>query len=238
MNTGLILESFKLKDISHERIFGSAAKDLEIKPLNRDTSGIPIVFQGTTNSCVSCTLTWIRQWMEKQQGLESRRLSWPFLFQISNSSPYGATPSQVLEPARKQGISKWETFAQSGLDAALQEASNHRIPAYSFVTDYRKENLYKALTLSPLAIGCLNWKGRGDHMMAVYDVTDDGSALKCKSWWDEDYQTEEVVQFDQVEVAISFEPFPEFIKPKAFTIQWDKVFIDMIASYFKYVQKV
>ena len=234
---GLILESYSFKDISHERVFGAALSDIEIIPLNRDITSVPVVYQNGTNSCVSCAVAWVQQWMEKNGGKNVMRLSWPYLFQASNSTPQGNTPSRVLKPAHKEGISTWDTFSQKGFDEAKKEADDHKIPNYSFLTDYSKKNIYKSLTLSPLAIGVMNWKGRGAHMMVAYDVTLDGSHLLAASWDDENNQTIEQVNWEDVEVAISFEPFPFYITPPRLTIHWSQVLTDKLISYFKYAQK-
>lgn len=233
--TGLRMESWKFKDASHELIFGVAPTTIQIKPLGRDTSDIPVVFQGNQNTCVACSLTWSRQWMLKRESKESKRLSWPFLAQMAHIGSDGAAPSQVLEPARKVGIATWDTFSQKTLDEAIAEAFFYHLPNYSFLTDYSNQGIYNALSRSPLAIGVLNWKGIGDHMMVAYDVTEDGSALKAKSWWDADHQTEEIVQFAQVEIAISFEPFPFGADHTNSRIPFYSVLLDKIISYLKYV---
>lgn len=230
-STGLILESFHFKDFDHSKIFGSAPADMQITPLDRDTSGIPVVFQGNVNTCVACSITWLKQWLLKAYSQSDERLSWPFLAEIAHIGPKGAAPSQVLEPARKTGICKWDTFNDQDITDAIKEAWNYQIPCYSFVTDYSVQGIYNALMKDPILIGVLNWKGMGDHMMVAYDVTADGSALKAKSWWDKDHQTEEIVQFDQVEVAVSFTPF--FRKP-GIEIHPLEVFWDKIRSLFLY----
>lgn len=232
--TGLKLESFRFKDFSHEKVFGSAPYSVTIKPLGRDTSGIPVIYQGKLNTCVACSVTWIRQWMEKNDTDRLVRLSWPFLADIAHIGPDGAAPSQVLEPARKIGICKWDTFFQMGAWTAREDAACFKIPSYTFITDYSTDGIYTALERGLLAIGVLNWKGRGDHMMVAYDVTDDGKALKAKSWWDEDHQTEEVVEFSQVEVAVSFAPLPKNVSREASTIPFIQVLIDKIISFLKY----
>lgn len=226
--TGLKLESYKFTDHSHERIFGTASLPVAYVPLDRDTTGIPVVYQGRFNTCVACTIVYQKQWEEKT----GVRLSWPFLAQIAQIGQDGASPSQVLEPARKEGITTWDTFQNDLKDQFFLEAANHKINDYSFVTDYSKKGIYTALTRSPLAIGVRNWKGIGDHMMWAYDVTPDGSALRAKSWWNENVQTEEIVQFDQVEVAISFAQDPN---KTCLTIPFYTVLIDKIISLFKYV---
>jgi len=233
--TGLKLESFSFKDVSHERVFGSAPSRVDIKPLGRDMSGIPVIFQGKLNTCVACSITYVRQWMEKVNTDRHVRLSWPFLAEIARIDQYGAAPSQVLEPARKVGICQWDTFLEASGFTARGYAAQFKIPGYSFLTDYSPAAIYTALERGPLAIGVLNWKGAGDHMMVAYDVTEDGKALKAKSWWDADHQTEEIVDFSQVEVAISFAYFPKNVSTEASTISFIQVLIDKIISFYKYV---
>jgi len=230
MKGGLILESYKFKDIQHELLFGAAPDSTVVEPIGRDISGVPIQYQGEVNSCVSCTVAWIRQYME-QSGIE---LSWPFLVKVSNTGEAGATPSQVLKPAQKQGISSASAFSDS-FNAAVQDAVGHRIQAYSFLTDYSAKNIYKALRLSPLGIGVKNFKGIGPHFMAAYDVTDDGLALKCANWWKSDVQDIQEVPFADVEVAVSFAPTPvPLSEAKKFTVGVLRVLFDKIYSYISY----
>jgi hypothetical protein len=234
MLCGLKLESYRWKDASHERVFGSAPQGLEIRPLGRDVSGIPVVFQGRENSCVSCSVSWIRQWMDKNAGNIPPRLSWPFLARISSTAPDGATPSQVLEPARKTGICLWEKW-DGALDKNTKlDASKHRIPSYSFVTDYTTQGLFAALIRSPLAVGILNFRGIGAHMMVAYDVTADGENLICMNWWDANAPVTVSVPFADVELAVSFAPFTR--DAQTHSIRPFEVMYDKLISILKYAK--
>lgn len=234
-STGLNLESYKFHDLSHEKVFGSAPSDIQIKPLGRDVSGIPIVFQGDKNTCVACAFTWIRQWMEKDAARTSPTLSWPFLAQIANIGPNGASPSQVLTPAEHVGICEWDTFQSKTIQEATSEAGKFLLPQATFLTDYSPQGLYAALQRGPLAIGVRNWKNIGDHMMALYEAVDNVNA-KARSWWDVDHQTDEIVSWEQIEVAISFAPIGELITSDTHAIDPLTVFIDKFVSFFKYVK--
>lgn len=234
---GLILEAYRFTDASHEKIFGAAPPTIQIKPLGRDISGIPIVFQGNQNTCVSCSVTWVRQWMRKDQKQDMERLSWPFLAEISHTGPGGASPSQVLEPARKIGICQWNSYTppESVSSVPVAETTANRIPGYSFVTDFSPQGLYAALSRGPLAICVMNFQGVGPHCLVAYDVTLDGTALLCANWWSENAQSVAEVQFRDVEVAISFAETPFGLDKEFHAIPFLEVLFDILISFFKYL---
>lgn len=223
--SGLKLDAYSFKDHSYERIFGSAPSVVEVKPLGRDISGIPVVYQGDVNSCVACSITWVKQFKLK----DGTRLSWPFLAKISNTGKDGASPKQVLSPAKSRGIAKWDTFELKSMMEAELEARNIAIEQYSFVTDYSTAGLYSALQGGVLAIGVLNFRGIGPHFLVAFDVTEDGQRLKCVNWWDESSQDVVEVDFKDVEIAVSFEEHST-IK----TVPVQTVLVDKVVSFFKY----
>lgn len=232
MKGGLILEPLKFSDYSHEQVFGAAPSSIEIVPLDRDTSGIPVVFQGQENTCVSCSITWVLQWMDK----EHPNLSHEWLAFISRTEQNGATVSQVLEPARRTGVVKettWKAYnVTETFEDALQDAVEHQLPGYFFLSDLSPAGIYSALKKSPVLIGVKEYMGVGPHMMVAYDVTAD-QHLKCKNWWDEATQSEAVIPFESVIKAVGITKKPEgFIKEAAQFDIWD-VILDKIIFYFK-----
>lgn len=214
MNGGLILEPARRKDRFHDQVFGAAPFMEEIKPLGRDVSKVPDIFQGEENTCVVCAVTWIEQFDSKN----NPNLSHEWLRDIAHVGERGATFNQVLEPARKVGIllqEAWNKGLQNiDFPTALMEAGNYRWPGYLYVRDLSKFGIYNALKKSPLIIGVRDWKGVGPHAMVVYDVTEDGQALKGKNWWEE--EVDAVVPFEVVVKAAYPTEFPEgFNKFKA-----------------------
>lgn len=195
--SGLSWEAFSFKDVSFEKAFGPASGG-PIVALGRDISGIPIVCQGTENTCVACAVTWIEQFLEK----DKPDLSHEWLASISRTGPNGAKPSQVLEPARKTGILSQYLWDSGATGDCLDDASKHCIPGYAYLEDLTPQGLYNGLKRGPLMIGVDDWMGMGPHMMVAYDVTDDGSALKAVSWGNPSIQEEVVVMFKAVELAI------------------------------------
>lgn len=196
---GLVLEPIKRKDYVHEKMYGSSYAPAELKPLGRDISNVPVVFQGDLPHCVAATVTWIRQF----QNDDSVDLSHEYLAELADIGPLGAKPSQVLEPARKKGIA--EQTAWDEKSSLLNEsAEKFKVSGYSRVTDLSIRGLYSALKVSPLAIGVRDWKGVGPHFMAAFDITDDGLAFKCVNWWDKEKTMVEEVPFKEVVVAYSF----------------------------------
>jgi hypothetical protein len=193
---GLKIEAFGFKDHNFERLFPKKA-DVSILPLGRDITGIPVIYQGAENSCVSCTVTWIKQWYEKS----GTPLSWPFLAEKSGTDSTGAVPSVVLEAARKIGICDVASYHTENAD---EVAAQHKVSRYSFLRKYSPEDIFHALEQGPLAIGVMDFQGIGPHMMAAYDVTEDGKSLKCVNWWSANVQELAEVPFENVEVAVSF----------------------------------
>ena len=231
MKGGLVLEPLKFGDYSHELVFGTSSPT-EIVPLNRDTSGIPVVFQGQENTCVSCSITWALQWMDKNHP----NLAHEWLALISRTDQNGATVSQVLEPARKTGVVKEETWkaykVTETFEDALLDAVNHQLPGYFFLTNLSPSGIYHALQEGLVLVGVKEWKGVGPHMMVAYDVTTDGK-LKCKNWWDQNVQSEEEVPFDLVIKAVGIREKPEdFVKEFAKFSFW-YVLLNKIVFYIK-----
>jgi len=223
---GLILEAPKKKDYVHELAFGAAPKELEIAPIGRDISGIPVICQGSENTCVSATLTWIKEWMEEKHP----DLSHEWLADISHTGPSGAKPSQVLEPARITGIlnqADWDNVELVSFDKKLALASLHKMPSYYHVRDLTKQGIYYALKTSPLAIGVKDFRGVGPHFLAAIDVTEDGEALRCINWWNPTEQDEVIVNFEEVIVCVAFTedkpPAPEFVRHNIFKALYAKL---------------
>lgn len=211
---GLKWESFKFTDYSYEKVYGSAPQE-PIIPLKRDISGIPGIFQGGENTCVSCSITWIRQYLD----LQKPALAWQWLAKISQTTSEGAAPSKVLEPARKIGIldqEHWQKLLPVDKDHATffshesfrEITAKYRIGSYFFLHKLDKQSLFHALKQGPIAIGVDDWGGVGPHMMVAYDVTDDGSGLKCINWWNPSEQDQAIVPFEKIELAISFGELP------------------------------
>lgn len=222
MKGGLKLESLKFSDHNFEKVFGS--DQAPIVPLNRDISNLPVVCQGDQNTCVSCTVTWIKQWYE-QSGIQ---LSWPYLAEKSGTDADGVKPSKVLDAAYHDGICPWPDFNTPNAD---QTAEAHKIPGYSYVRKYDLQTLYNAIKLGPIAVGLTDYQGVGPHMMAAYDVTEDGKGIRCVNWWDPNVQQVVDITADQVEVAISLHPKPEGIPN--ITMPPLSVIKDKIVTFFK-----
>lgn len=228
---GLIFESPNFKDFDFNLVFGAAPFMEEIKPLGRDISDIPVICQGSENTCVSATLTWIRQWMDKNKP----DLSHEWLACISNTGERGAKPSQVLEPARKIGIIPEAAWMENlDFEHRVQLASEYKLPGYFYVRDLSKYGLYHALKSSVLAIGVKDWMGVGPHFMAAYDVNEEG--LMCVNWWNENEQDKAVVPFEKVVIAVAFNELPEGMDKSQARLPFFNVLNDKLRFLFnKYV---
>lgn len=232
MKGGLILEPPRFKNFSMELVFGAAPFMEKIERLNRDISGLPIVYQGNRNTCVSCALTWYRQWIDKKKP----DLSWEWLAEISRTGEKGATPSQVLEPARKTGIAPdtyWKTKDTRPFEEVILQAAEYKLPNYFYVRDLSPQGLYHALKQSPLAIGVRDWMGVGPHFMTAYDVTEDGQALECVNWWKEQEQDKAIVPFKDVVIAVAFLPLPDNVDKKQARLPFYEVLGDKLSFLLK-----
>lgn len=175
---GLKLSSRSFKDWD----WGKIRKDKTAVdfPINRDISNVPVVYQGTVPSCVSCAVTWLKQYME----LSKPDLSWEWLAQIAGTNKDGATLSSVLEAARKTGICKEEVYTGSGTEFEKSlDAANHKLPAYAYVM---AGDIQSALTESPLLITVNDYNGSGAHCMVLTDIIrgDDGEMYYRGVNWD------------------------------------------------------
>lgn len=207
---GLKFEPRGFKDFSHEKVFG-AVQAQEIKQLGRleeiKKLNLPIVFQGAENTCVSCSVTFVKQYMEAT----GTNLAHEWLVEISQTGVNGATPKQVLEPARTTGICEQDLFDKTNDFYTLKlNADKHKIGNYFFIDHKDKDAVYAALKDGLLLIGVRDWDGvKGGHMMAAVDVTEDGSGLVCINWWKKEAQDTALVKWNDLVLAIAIKPLPE-----------------------------
>lgn len=194
-NNGYKPESYHFKDYDFEKVYGNSDPTEPIIPLHRDISGVPVIFQGTTPDCVSCSATWVRSYMEATHPT----LSWAWLAWLSETTVNGVNPSEVFANARNTGIAE----NMEGLNAY-----EHRI-GNCFYVRLNKQAIYHALKTSVLAIGLTDWMGSGPHFVVAYDVTDDGTKLKCVNWWTEGVQALIEVPFELIDDCVAFGTLPE-----------------------------
>lgn len=204
MPGGLLRGEFSKNTPFFEDIYGNEPVS-EVVPLRRDVSNVPLVFQGLENTCVACTITWIRQWMD----VNNTDLSHEWLAELSKTTKKGATPEQVLKPAEEIGVVSQVSWDELGgapdkveNPALRQEASHFRIPGYAYLRDLSLQGIYRALKKGVLAVGLKDYFDMGPHMVAVYDVTDDGTALKAVSWSNPSVPDLTVVPISSVESCI------------------------------------
>lgn len=204
MKGSLKLESRSFKDWSAEKRFGSS-EDVEILPLGRkeklDSLKLPTVYQGNQPSCVSCSVVFIKQWMESS----GEALSEEWLAKESGTDGTGNYPSKVLETARKTGI------AQDGPpEEQFLTASAHKVGNYWNFHKFDRQTLYKALKENPLMVGVEDWNGvSGGHAMVLVDVTPEGDWIAA-NWWNPSEQDYEVLNKDQkIIMATGFGAVPE-----------------------------
>ena len=201
---GLKFEPRSFKDYDHSKIFGAATPQ-KIAPLDRYDKlaelELPITYQGSSNTCVSCSVTWIQQYLERTK----ENLSHEWLADISNTQVAGATPKQVLEPARKIGICAQATFDnQSDYYTRELNAYKHRTGTYAFVNHKDQNAVFSALKDGPVLVGVRDWNGvLGGHMMVAVDVTEDGSGIQCINWWKDDVQDTAIIGWSDLVLVIA-----------------------------------
>jgi len=233
-NGGLKIEPHSFKDFSHEAVFGSAEPS-PIVVLGRqaelDRLSLPVVFQGSANTCVSCSITWLQQFLEAT----GTNLSHEWLAEISNTGAAGATVSQVINPAHTSGICDQETFDKTqeftirGLNAA-----QHTFPNYFYVDSKDPQAVYGALKMSPLLVGCVDWNGvRGGHMMVATDVAEDGLGLVCQHWWNSEKQDTAIVKWVDLVLVIASGKLPADVSKKDARMDWIPVLLSKLSYYIK-----
>ncbi len=219
-SSGWKLEAPKFKDYSHELAFGASNPE-PIVPLGRSVAGVPLVYQGEKPGCVSCSVTWIKEWMESVGG--SSPLCWEFLYNESLTGPNGVAPTKVLDIARKTGI----PVDQNGTDA-----DRHRIPGYFFLRGLDSQSVYAALKQSPIMVGVADWNGAGPHMMVAYDVQDE-ETLEGVGWWDPKRQELVKIPFGKVIFACRIAPVPEGADGNLFRLPFIDTLSAKIAFFIK-----
>lgn len=222
--SGLKIEHPKRKDYVFELVFG-VGELTDIKPIGRDISGIPVVFQGQQNTCVACSITWVKQYFEEKHP----DLSHEFLAKISNTAIDGASFSQVLEPARLNGICTQTTWRDAKIfEEQMQNAAQHKLDGYSYIRNITSQSLYSALILNPVIIGVNKFKNIGPHALVAYDVSDDGKRLKCVNWWKADMQDIVEVDFSDVISAIVPMEIPDAADKKTIRLSAPSFFADFL----------
>ncbi len=225
---GFIREPLAFKDYSHERVFGAGFLEAP-RPLGRVEAlknlSLPIVFQGEVASCVSCTVTWIEQWLRTT----GERLSWPFLSELARTGSEGATFSAVLEPARKIGICGWNVY---GKPEAEWDAMRNKIPGYFRLSRFDWPSLFHASKVSPLLVGVAGYADGLDHAMALLDWTEDGKPI-CVNWWRNDAQDFVVLEStDRIVAAAEFALPPPAMRPKDFRFPFLEVLFSKFRHFF------
>lgn len=200
-------EPLTWKDISHERVYG-APSVTKIEPLNRDTSGIPIVYQGTSFNCVAATVTWIKQYLEKKRTGTAPALSHEFLAAVSQTAPDGATPRQVLVTAKNVGICESEVWISNNKKLSVElelAAKKYEINGFAYLHNLSPSSVYAALTLNPVMVGVDSYNGSEPHMMAAYEVEQRNNVWGCntKNWWQENVQDEGWIPFSDIRFVAS-----------------------------------
>lgn len=190
---------FKFSDWSFHKLYGSAPR-VPLSPLGRDISMVPVTYQGMENTCVSCAVTWIKMWQEANKV----DLSHEYLAKEAGTTEYGAEAGWVLDAAKNIGICEQSVWDTAMLAEAMDSSANgHRIIAYAYLHSLSKEDLYFALGISPIMVGVNDFQGVGPHMLAAFDVTEDGKRLRCANWWVQDSQEIVEVPFEDVTFACS-----------------------------------
>lgn len=197
--TGYKPAPLRFTDYSYHKIYGAAPVNVQIKPLGRDITGVPIIFQGSKNTCVASTVAWITQYLNKAPSL-----SQDFLAVESNTAIDGATPSQVLDAAHKVGTcesAKWLECNEKITHELELNAAQNRIAGYAFLHDLSPAAIFDALKSNPVMIGVDSYRGSDPHMVAAFDVSDDSKSWKSANWWKSTEQDVIYIPFADVRFA-------------------------------------
>lgn len=203
-------EPHKFGNYSHERLYGAVPSKVEFKTLNRDTSSIPVVYQGTSWNCVAATVTWIKQFIDKEKTGEATALSHEYLAAASDTAADGATPSQVLDAAVDYhfGICESEKWLSSNKQISVELEMNgkqHGIAGYAYLERLTPEAIYSAMAREPIMVGVDSYQGSEPHMMAAYEHEERNGikGAKTKNWWDEKEQGEGWIPYTDIKFAAS-----------------------------------
>lgn len=206
--TGWKKEALTRSDYSYHKIYGAPPFDLGIKPIGRDISGIPVVYQGNKFTCVASTVTWITQYLKKQKEGNVKPLAQDFLAEVSRTEADGATPGQVLDAAKNIGVCESALWADSNekITKELEEnAKQYKIEGYAYLHNLNPKSIYDALMREPIMVGVDSYLGSEPHMMAGYDVENRGGVLgvKTANWWNPSEQDKGFVPFSDIKFAAS-----------------------------------
>lgn len=194
MNQSWIREAHSFKDYCTEVLYAGGKTNND--EFCHDTTGLPVVFQGPENSCVSCSITFVQQWIEKNHP----NLSHEWLMLTSGTTPNGAYPKKVLEAARTVGICTQETW-DNDRDNGYLDAGQHRIAGYAKSASLDLRHIGYLIEQCPIIVGVDNFMGKGPHMMAAVGFNLSKNVVKCANWWRLDRQ--DFVEFDASNISFA-----------------------------------
>lgn len=208
--TGWKKEPLSFSNVSHERLYGSPPRKVDFKPFDRDISGIPVIYQGASWSCVAATVAWIKQFLDRERTGKATALSFEYLAVASNTGADGATPSQVLYAADDEhsGICESEKWIQANKNISVELEMNgkqHGIAGYAYLESLTPEAIYSAMSRGPIMVGVDSYQGSEAHMMGAWQHEERNGVkgTKTVNWWDENKQGEGWVPYSDIKFAAS-----------------------------------
>lgn len=186
-------------------IDAKALKEVGVKPIGRDISGLPLVCQTNPaiNDCVACSVTFAKQYQEKQtEGAMALSANW--LATQSGTTQAGVQPSKVLSVAKEVGIASQDAANLGNESACLSSAMSHKVTDANRIWLPSPVNLYKHLLEGLVMVGTDDYANVGPHMMVAYDVSEGGQTLMCVNWWDDNVQQLAEIPLTSVNFAVSF----------------------------------
>ncbi len=141
--------------------------------MKRNISQAPLVYQKKDNTCIYCSIIWIQQWIEF-----NKKLSCDELIEACNNSQ---KPIEILNKAKELNF----------------------IKDFEILNPKNKQKIIEKLIINPIMVGVDDYLGSGAHMMAGFEVSDDGNSVKCVNWFNKKVQETTFVPFDEITFACS-----------------------------------
>lgn len=208
---GLEKEKISRKDYIRERVFGGSPAEFvageRLKAIKE--SGIlgNVIFQGSENSCVSCSFTFANMYNSWTKSNNKIGLSWRSLWNQVPKYASGSKPRDNGDALRHNGQE----------ETGKKNPEKYKINNYLYLGKKTYDGLLEALKDTPVIIGVdareagLSENNFG-HAIVCVDLDENGN-LVCVNWWNAEAQDIVTISRDvKLLTAITLEDLPDEVK--------------------------
>jgi len=216
---GLEKEKVSRKDYIRERVFGgSPVAFVAGERLRRiKESGIlgNVIYQGSENSCVSCSFTWTNMYNSYFRSSNKIALNWRSLWDLVPKYEGGSKPRDNGDVLRKNGQS----------EVGKENPEKYKINNYLYLGDKSYKNIVETLKDTPVIIGVYSDEAglsfnKFGHAIVCVDLDENGNYV-CINWWNAESQDIVTIPKEtKLLTALTLEDLPDEVKPSEVRRGW------------------